>query len=95
MSVRRARPAGAPTPHTFITDCHKNWIQESQILLPVDKTLADSEWPIFILRDVTVWSDDGLAYEDLLYVQNKGPFIVRGHLLVDQSDELQAKARKS
>jgi hypothetical protein len=94
MAARRAKPVGAPIPPGFTTDSHKNWIQESQILLPVDKTLPDSEWPIFTLRDVTIWRRDGQAYEDLLYVQNKGPFIVRGHLVVDHSDETQVKTRR-
>jgi len=94
MSARRARPAGAPTPPRFITDSHSHWIQESQILLPVDKALPDSEWPIFTLRDVTVWSHDGLAYGDLLYIEKKGPFIVRGHLSIDHSSQQQVNARK-
>jgi hypothetical protein len=79
---------------TFVTDRQKTWTQESQILHLVDKNKPDDEWPVFTLRDVTIWSYDGLHYEDLLLVEKKGPFIVHGHMIIDHHDEKQVAGCK-
>jgi hypothetical protein len=61
------------------------WKQESSIVKSVPKDLPSDDWPIFELRDAVVLNKDGKSLENALNVVTNGPFIVRGHLYIDDS----------
>lgn len=61
------------------------WKQESSIVKSVPKDLPSDDWPIFELRDAVVLNKDGKSLENALDVVTNGPFIVRGHLYIDDS----------
>jgi hypothetical protein len=79
----------APPPSVALPD---GFVKESALLLSVDKSRPDIEWPTFDVRNATVYSKDYQSLEDLLKVERKGPFPIRGRLYTDPDDERQTSA---
>lgn len=48
---------------------------------------SDDDWPIFELRDAVVLNKDGQTMENALDMLFKGPFIVRGNMVVDDPEQ--------
>lgn len=51
------------------------------------KERPTDEWPTFELRDATILRQDGETMENGLFVGTKGPFIVRGTLIIDDAEQ--------
>lgn len=60
------------------------WRQESSVLKTVPKDLPEDDWPVFELKDAVVLSKDGQRLENLLDVGSRGPFTIRGTVIVDE-----------
>lgn len=60
--------------------------KESALLKPVSKDTDDDEWPCFVLKDAVIYQKDGVRIANPLLVDIEGPFIVRGHLDIDEED---------
>lgn len=69
-----------------------HWNHESSVLRSVSGDVSPDDWPIFELRDAVVLGRDGLALENALEVGLKGPYIVRGYLIID--DDFQRTRRE-
>ncbi|KAF7549041.1 hypothetical protein G7Z17_g6643 [Cylindrodendrum hubeiense] len=65
------------------------WRQEASVLKSVPKLSDSNSWPIFELRDAVVFSKDGQTVENALHVGTRGPFIVRGTLIIDDPSQKQ------
>ncbi|KAH7152319.1 hypothetical protein B0J13DRAFT_522618 [Dactylonectria estremocensis] len=65
------------------------WRQETSVLRSVPKLSDSNNWPIFELRDAVVLSKDGQTIENALNVGTRGPFIVRGTLIIDDPSQKQ------
>ncbi|KAG5930493.1 hypothetical protein E4U53_002226 [Claviceps sorghi] len=59
------------------------WRQESSVVRTVSKDQTPDDWPIFELADAIVLDKDGQAMENALLVGKRGPFVVRGRLIID------------
>lgn len=69
------------------TSSRVHWCQESSVLhAPVPGTLED-DWPIFELKNAVVLNRDAETLENALDVLYKGPFIVRGHMVLDDKEQ--------
>lgn len=86
------RTRGTPRASSHDNDA-KAFVKESDILHPVDKRWPDDDWPTFPLYNATVYGKDFATLENLLMVQKKGPFPMRGRMVVDYDDESQVSAR--
>ncbi|KAH7008218.1 hypothetical protein EDB80DRAFT_715908 [Ilyonectria destructans] len=65
------------------------WRQETSVLKSVPKLSDSNNWPIFELRDTVVLNKDGHTVENALHVGTRGPFIVRGTLIIDDPSQKQ------
>ncbi|PHH76954.1 hypothetical protein CDD80_1082 [Ophiocordyceps camponoti-rufipedis] len=63
------------------------WCKEASIVRTVAKDLAVDEWPVFELRDAVVLNRDGETLENALHVALRGPFMIRGHLIIDEPSQ--------
>lgn len=70
----------------------KGFAKEAEILHPVDKKQLDDDWPTFSLHNATVYSEQLEGLANLLMVEKKGPFLMRGRMVVDHDDERQVNA---
>lgn len=68
------------------------WRQETSVLKSVPKLSDSNNWPIFELRDTVVLNKDGHTVENALHVGTRGPFIVRGTLIIDDPSQKQHRA---
>ncbi|PNY24969.1 Uncharacterized protein TCAP_05090 [Tolypocladium capitatum] len=59
------------------------WRQEHSVVRSVLKGVPSDDWPIFELRDAFVLNQDGETLENALHVGIRGPYIVRGILIID------------
>ena len=89
MTRTRAPPPPAPG----FGNSYKGLVKESDVLHPVNKRLSDDDWPTFTLSDATVYTKQYEDLANLLLVEKKGPFPIRGRMTVDYSDEGQVSAR--
>lgn len=53
----------------------------------VSKDMAPNDWPIFELANAIVLDKHGQTMENALLVSKRGPFIVRGHLIIDDPSQ--------
>ncbi|KAG6010765.1 hypothetical protein E4U21_004153 [Claviceps maximensis] len=63
------------------------WRQESSVVRTVSKDQTPDDWPIFELANAVVLDKDGQSMENALLVGKRGPFIVRGHLIIDDPSQ--------
>ncbi|KAG5969477.1 hypothetical protein E4U56_008304 [Claviceps arundinis] len=85
---------------TVESECEADirWRQESSVVRTVSKDMAPNDWPIFELANAIVLDKHGQTMENALLVSKRGPFIVRGHLIIDdpsQNSHLIMRARPS
>ncbi|SPO00653.1 uncharacterized protein DNG_03402 [Cephalotrichum gorgonifer] len=80
------RPRAPPPLPSFDRDA-KGYVKEEDVLHPVDKTRPDGEWPTFEMRNAIVYGKDLTTLEGLLLVEKKGPFVLRGRITVDVTNE--------
>ncbi|KAF4585738.1 defective in methylation-7 protein [Ophiocordyceps camponoti-floridani] len=81
-----------------VDESQVRWRQEASIVRTVAKDLAADEWPVFELRDAVVFNRDGETLENALHVALRGPFMIRGHLIIDdpsQKIHLISRVRRS
>lgn len=86
---RTRAPAPAPTPDHDA----KGYMKEVDVLHPVDKRKPDEDWPTFPIRNVTVFGKLLTSLENLLMVEQRGPFPIRGRVVIDRTDTLHVEAR--
>ncbi|OAA67030.1 hypothetical protein SPI_01606 [Niveomyces insectorum RCEF 264] len=67
----------------------ERWTPETNVLKPVDSSVNNDEWPIFVLTDAVVYRPDGVTMANALLVDHEGPFIVRGKLEVEDETDFQ------
>lgn len=85
MSGRRRR---ASTSSVETIDGDKiRWLQESSVVRSQPKDVSKDDYPCFELRDATVYDRKGEALENALNVVVRGPYIVRGHLIIDDPSQ--------
>ncbi|KAL1838861.1 hypothetical protein VTJ49DRAFT_2114 [Mycothermus thermophilus] len=91
MAGRRRRRSVSSSSTGAVPDRFRTrWVKELEMLKPVDKTKDDEdEWPIFELKNATIYRKDGRTLANPLLVHVEGPLIVRGHVMVDLEDENQ------
>ncbi|CAM1508319.1 Fc.00g051670.m01.CDS01 [Cosmosporella sp. VM-42] len=80
---RRASTSSVET----VDDDQILWRQESSVLKSVAKDLDENDWPTWELRDTIVLNKDGQTLENLLDVATRGPFTIRGTLIIDDRDQ--------
>ncbi|RDA95764.1 hypothetical protein CP533_5130 [Ophiocordyceps camponoti-saundersi (nom. inval.)] len=82
-----------------IDDSRFRWRQEASVVRTIPSDVRSSDdWPIFELRDAVVLNEDGQTLENALHVAHRGPFRIRGHLIIDdpaQKSHLISRIRKS
>ncbi|KAJ6438525.1 defective in methylation-7 protein [Purpureocillium lavendulum] len=76
---RRASTSSVDT----IDESQIRWRQEVSVVRSVPKEESPDDWPIFELRDAVVLNKDGQSLENALHVGIRGPFLVRGNLIID------------
>ncbi|KAH6611167.1 hypothetical protein Trco_001187 [Trichoderma cornu-damae] len=85
MSGRKRR---ASTSSVETVDGDKiRWLQESSVVRSQPKDVPRDQYPCFELRDATVYDRKGEALENALNVVVRGPYIVRGHLIIDDPSQ--------
>ncbi|RFU76708.1 hypothetical protein TARUN_5511 [Trichoderma arundinaceum] len=85
MSGRKRR---ASTSSVETVDGDKiRWLQESSVVRSQPKDVSRDNYPCFELRDATVYDRKGEALENALNVVVRGPYIVRGHLIIDDPSQ--------
>lgn len=60
---------------------------EASVLKPVPFDTPENNWPTFELDDAVILSKDGRELENALDVILKGPFIVRGRMIVEDQEQ--------
>ncbi|KAH7318558.1 hypothetical protein B0I35DRAFT_432383 [Stachybotrys elegans] len=82
------RPRRASTSSVESIDENQiQWRQETSVVKTVPKGVHSDDWPIFELRDAVVLNKDGQRLENALEVCTMGPYIVRGHLIIDDPSQ--------
>ncbi|KAL6854185.1 hypothetical protein J3F83DRAFT_488695 [Trichoderma novae-zelandiae] len=85
MSGRRRR---ASTSSVETIDGDKiHWQREVSVVRPQPKDVSKDLYPCFELRDATVYDMNGESLENALNVVVRGPYIVRGHLIIDDRSQ--------
>ncbi|QUC18546.1 uncharacterized protein UV8b_02787 [Ustilaginoidea virens] len=82
-SRRRASTSSVET----VDDSETRWRQESSVIRSVNKELPSDDWPIFELQNAIVLDKDGKNIENALLTGVRGPFIIRGHLVIDDPSQ--------
>lgn len=74
---------------TVESECEADirWRQESSVVRTVSKDMTPNDWPIFELANAIVLDKHGQTMENALLVSKRGPFIVRGHLIIDDPSQ--------
>jgi hypothetical protein len=87
MSGRKRR---ASTSSVETVDGDKiRWLQESNVVRSQPKEVLKDDYPCLELQNATVYDRKGEVLENALDVAVRGPYIVRGFLIVeDASDKL-------
>ncbi len=60
--------------------------KETSVLKPIHKDADEHGWPTFFLTDAVIYRMDGRTLGNPLLVDLEGPFIIRGHLEVDEEE---------
>ncbi|KJZ74198.1 hypothetical protein HIM_06429 [Hirsutella minnesotensis 3608] len=84
--VGRSRRASTSSVES-VDESQVRWLQETSVLRHVPKDLPNDNWPIFELRDAIVLNRDGETVENALHVGVRGPFTVRGTLIIDDPSQ--------
>ncbi|EGR52547.1 uncharacterized protein TRIREDRAFT_74397 [Trichoderma reesei QM6a] len=85
MSGRRRR---ASTSSVETVDGDRiHWLQEVSVVRSQPKDVSKDLYPCFELRDATVYDMNGESLENALNVVVRGPYIVRGHLIIDDPSQ--------
>ena len=85
MSGRRRR---ASTSSVETVDGDRiRWLQETSVVRSQPKDVSKDLYPCFELRDATVYDMNGESLENALNVVVRGPYIVRGHLIIDDPSQ--------
>lgn len=84
--VERKRRASTSSVDS-VDDSDIRWRQEASVVRSVPKDVLSDDWPIFELRDAIVLNSDGHTLENALHVGIRGPYIVRGHLIIDDPSQ--------
>ncbi|KAK8065622.1 hypothetical protein PG997_012369 [Apiospora hydei] len=85
---RRLRAASTSTVATVDEDAIR-FQKESTVLKPAHSS-DENEWPCFLLEDATVYNSRG-EIANLLHADTEGPFVIRGHLVIDKDDVIYRK----
>ncbi|PFH59068.1 hypothetical protein XA68_12833 [Ophiocordyceps unilateralis] len=96
MAGRKRRASTSSVDSVDESQIH--WRQEVSVVRSVAKDAPSDDWPIFELRDAVVLNRDGQTLENALHVALRGPYMVRGHLIIDdpaQRSYLISRVRKS
>lgn len=78
---RRASTSSVET----VDDTQIRWRHETSVVRSVPKDLSSDDWPVFELRDAIILNQDGQTIANALHAGHKGPFIVRGNLMIDDA----------
>ncbi|KAL6889677.1 hypothetical protein HDV57DRAFT_508022 [Trichoderma longibrachiatum] len=85
MSGRRRR---ASTSSVETVDCDRiHWMQETSVVRSQPKDVSKDLYPCFELRDATVYDMNGESLENALNVVVRGPYMVRGYLIIDDPSQ--------
>lgn len=85
MSWRKRR---ASTSSVETVDGDKiRWLQESSVVRSQPKDVHKDLYPCLELRNATVFDRKGEALENALDVAVRGPYIVRGYLIMEDASE--------
>ncbi|RDA88349.1 hypothetical protein CP532_5633 [Ophiocordyceps camponoti-leonardi (nom. inval.)] len=96
MTGRNRRASTSSVESIDQTQIH--WRQETSIVRSVATQTPSDDWPVFELRDAVVLNGDGHTLENALHVAIRGPYTIRGHLIIDdpsQKSHLITRVRKS
>ncbi|GAB0137139.1 hypothetical protein EsDP_00005419 [Epichloe bromicola] len=93
MAGRRRRASTSSVESESESDAR--WRQESSVVRSIPKDKPSDDWPIFELANAIVLGKDGQTIENALHVEKMGPFIVRGHLVIDEPSQKTHQIRKS
>lgn len=85
MAGRRRRASTSSV--DSIDDGQLRWRQESSVVRSVPSDLPSDDWPIFELRDAVILHRDGTSLENALQVDFRGPYLVRGHLVIEEPSQ--------
>lgn len=96
----RGRPPGRSRRYSNSTVAsvdlqHVHYLDELSVLKPVQNVDHD-DWPIFVLSEAIIYrktQNGQLEQANACNVDLEGPFIIRGKLEVDMSEDYQAEAR--
>lgn len=85
MSGRRRR---ASTSSVETVDGDKiRWLQESNVVRSQPKDVHKDEYPCLELQNATVYDRKGEVLENALDVAVRGPYIVRGYLIMEDASD--------
>lgn len=82
-SQRRETTSSVNSP----TDPSTKWYPESEVVKPVPPTQHQDFWPQFELRDAVVYNKKNELTKDALMVATRGPFTIRGYLVIDEAKQ--------
>ncbi|KAK2595789.1 hypothetical protein QQS21_006552 [Conoideocrella luteorostrata] len=77
------RPRASTSSVESVDESETRWRQETSVVRSVPTDTPSDDWPIFELANAAVLNKDGQTFENALQVGLKGPFIVRGDLIID------------
>ena len=60
---------------------------ESSVLRPLEPHKHENDWQTFELFDAVILSKDGSQLENALDIALKGPFIIRGRMIVEDAEQ--------
>ena len=90
------RTRRASTSSVETVDGKRNFYrQETSLLKSVSKGTPDIDWPTYELRDAVVLNKDGETLESALDVGSKGPFTIRGTLMLDEPGQRRNREARS
>jgi hypothetical protein len=78
--------AGPGRPRRRRASDAQRWVKENTVLKPVTPGSDDSTWPVFVLKEATIYRKDGRTLANPLMAHLEGPYIIRGVLEVDDSE---------
>ncbi|KAH0495268.1 hypothetical protein TgHK011_008833 [Trichoderma gracile] len=85
MSGRRRRASTSSV--ETVDDDRIHWLQEVSVVRSQPRDVSKDLYPCFELRDATVYDMTGESLENALNVVVRGPYIVRGHLIIDDPSQ--------
>jgi len=62
-------------------------LKEKTVFRSISESSNEDDYPIFTLRNVVVYKQDGTTYGNLLNAELEGPFLVRGALDISDNDK--------